>query len=455
MLMSAADRERLMLLNLVPDIGSTRLARLLEHFGSLDRVWKATVQEFQQVEGIGAVLAQRLVSGCRNERLLADELALAKQYGVQIVTLEDAAYPQPLRHIPDPPLVLYVRGHLPALLAPGSAAETVVTHVAASAAPQPPLAGGGPPLAAPRPSPPSSGGVTLAADGAAAYHTGPEPMAAADRTGAEAVAAVAVVGSRRASLYGLQTAERLAYELAGYGVTVVSGLARGVDGAAHRGALRAHGLTLAVLGNGLSRVYPLEHQELADRIVQQGALLSEYPMTMPPLAQNFPRRNRLISGLALGVVLVEAAHRSGALITCDCALEQGREVFAVPGKVDSPTSQGPHRLLREGARLVTGVEDILEELRLVQQPGREQATTTLSAAGLEAPPGAGGRLNAEGRLSTEEHRVLAQLNAKTPCDLDTVAAQSGLPAGACAAVLLQLELKRRVRQLPGQRFLSR
>ena len=292
------DRERLILLNLIPDVGSTPLRRLLDQFGDLDRVWQAGVRELRQVEGIGPLLAQRIAAGCRNERLVGEEVALAQRAGVRIVTLEDADYPTLLREIPDPPLVLYVRGTLPDPAAP----------------------------------------------------------------------AVAIVGSRHASRYGVEIAERLAYDLALRGLTVISGLARGIDGAAHRGALKAQGRTLAVLGNGLSRIYPPEHEPLAKQIVEQGAVISEYPMQMAPLAQNFPRRNRLISGLSLGVVIVEAAQRSGALITADMALEQGREVFAVPGPITRRTSQGTHHLLKQGARLVTSAEDILEELSLGVQP---------------------------------------------------------------------------------------
>ncbi len=186
-------------------------------------------------------------------------------------------------------------------------------------------------------------------------------LAAADET------AVAVVGSRRASPYGLQCAERLSEELALRGISVVSGLALGIDGAAHRGALRSGGRTLAVLGSGMSRLYPPQHERLASRVAEQGAVLSEYPLETDPLPHHFPRRNRLISGLSLGVVVVEASGRSGALITADMALEQGREVFAVPGPMTSVTSEGTHRLLKQGARLVTSVEDVLDELRLRPQ----------------------------------------------------------------------------------------
>jgi len=251
---------------------------------------------------------------------------------------------------------------------------------------------------------------------------------------------VAIVGSRRASLYGQQTAERMSYELAVRGVTVVSGLARGIDSAAHRGALKAQGRTLAVLGSGLSRLYPPEHADLAEQIAASGAVISEYPMGMAPPAQNFPRRNRLISGLSLGVVIVEAASHSGALITADCALEQGREVFAVPGKVDSVTSQGTHQLLKQGAKLTTTVDDILEELRLEPIPMPRQASAASAPHNL--------------RMTDEEQRLLAHLSPDEPQDIDALAATTGLSVSVCAATLLGLELKRLVKQLPGKRFIG-
>jgi DNA processing protein len=233
-------------------------------------------------------------------------------------------------------------------------------------------------------------------------------------------------------LYGLQLTERLAGELAVRGVTVVSGLARGIDAAAHRGALRAGGRTLAVIGSGLGALYPPEHAELAEQIAARGAVFSEFPITFPPIPGNFPRRNRLISGLSLGVVVVEAARRSGSLITADCALEQGREVFAVPGRIDSTGSHGTHALLKQGARLVTGVDDILEALHLEL------------ARALPPMP------RPEVRADVE--RLLDCFGTRAPIDVDRLAQRAGLPVATCGALLTQLELQRRVRQLPGKRF---
>lgn len=179
-----------------------------------------------------------------------------------------------------------------------------------------------------------------------------------------------IVGSRRASFYGLQVAEKFAYSLAQLKFTIVSGLARGVDTSAHKGALKAKGRTLAILGSGLNCIYPEENFKLAEEISHAGAVISEFPLNFGPQPRNFPRRNRVISGLSMGVIVVEAAKNSGALITADFALEQGREVFAVPGKVDSATSFGTNQLIKQGAKLTDSVEDILEELDLGLSSGR-------------------------------------------------------------------------------------
>ncbi|MEX2175956.1 MAG: DNA-processing protein DprA, partial [Pirellulaceae bacterium] len=206
--------------------------------------------------------------------------------------------------------------------------------------------------------------------------------------------AVAIVGTRHASHYGLAQAERLAGGLARAGYTIVSGLARGIDAAAHRGALKAGGRTLAVLGSGVLNVYPPEHAELAHEICSRGAVLGENPPRSPPLSGAFPQRNRIITGLSLGVIVVEASERSGALISARHAMEQGREVFAVPGRVDSRTSRGCHRLIRDGAKLVETVDDVLEELGPL-------ATPTPSSDGREV------RHPAELQLNEPERAVVA------------------------------------------------
>ncbi len=239
--------------------------------------------------------------------------------------------------------------------------------------------------------------------------------------------AVALVGTRKPTPYGREVARSLAMELARNGVTVVSGLARGVDGIAHQAALEAGGRTLAVLGSGLDEIYPHDHRALADRIVANGALLSDYPLGTRPEAMNFPPRNRIISGLSLGVVVVEAALTSGALITADFAADQGREVFAVPGSILGSSSAGCNRLLRDGAHVVTEVGDILETLRLDQLAAKQAAREVLPSNPTEA-------------------KVLEQLSAE-PCYVDDVARTIGLPVETVTSTLVMMELKGMVRQV--------
>lgn len=242
--------------------------------------------------------------------------------------------------------------------------------------------------------------------------------------------AVAVVGSRRATPYGRAAAGRLAYDLALAGVTVVSGLARGIDGAAHQAALDGGGQTIAVLGCGADVAYPPEHRELADAVAARGALVTEFPPGTPPLPSHFVRRNRLISGLCLGVVVVEGAEDSGALVTVEYALDQGREVFAVPGSIFSEHSRAPHHLLREGARVVESADDIMSELGLT--------TGSPVEPGAQTGEGAGG-----------ESRLLALLDAG-PRQLDDLVEASGLSAADVAAMVTMLEIRGLVRTLPGQ-----
>jgi len=261
---------------------------------------------------------------------------------------------------------------------------------------------------------------------------------------AEDALAVAVVGARDATPYGLEVAGRLAEELAARGVTVVSGLARGIDSAAHRGALRAGGRTVAVLGSGIDVVYPPENRRLAAQIEGRGAVVSQFAPGTPPLAQNFPARNRVIAGLALGVVVVEATERSGSLITAALAAELGREVMAVPGRVTSPQSRGAHRLIQDGAALVQDGEDVIAQL-----PARWRDCVR--------PAGAGGARAADGGSvgggGPERERVLAAIGEE-PVTIETVIARSGVSAGRVVALLLDLELEGRAMQLPGQRFMQ-
>ncbi|MBL8799021.1 MAG: DNA-protecting protein DprA [Planctomycetia bacterium] len=245
--------------------------------------------------------------------------------------------------------------------------------------------------------------------------------------------AVALVGSRHCTAYGRRVAERLAGDLARAGYTVISGLARGIDGAAHRGALQAGGRTLAVLAGGLSRIYPPEHADLAREVQASGALLTEATMMQQPLPEMFPARNRIISGLSRGVVIIEAAQQSGALITARHALEQGRDVFAVPGPVDSAASAGCLDLIRQGAKLVRGIDDLLEDL------GGSVVTTAPTAA--TPPPG----------LDDTQRRVWEHLAGGVK-HLDELAQQLELNVQQLSGALFALEMKKAVRRVPGGRY---
>ncbi len=247
--------------------------------------------------------------------------------------------------------------------------------------------------------------------------------------------AIAIVGSRHATHYGLTQAERLAGSLARAGLTIISGLARGIDAAAHRGALAAGGRTIAVLGSGVLNIYPPENRELAFDVRQRGALISEAPPRGEPLSGAFPQRNRIISGLSLGVVVVEASNRSGALITARHAGEQGRDVFAVPGPVDSRMSHGCHRLIRDGAKLVETADDILDELGPLVA-----ATPTRDGQTVHHP--------AELLLNEPEQKVLAAVETR-PTSIDDIIATSQLPAPQVLSTISVLEMRRLVRRVSG------
>jgi DNA processing protein len=249
--------------------------------------------------------------------------------------------------------------------------------------------------------------------------------------------AIAVVGSRNATRRGVEDAEGFAHALSDAGLTIVSGMALGIDGAAHRGGLRGASSSVAVVGTGLDRVYPARHRELARELAARGALVSELPLGTPPLPGNFPRRNRIISGLTRGCLVVEAALESGSLITARLALEQGREVFAVPGSIHSPLSKGCHWLIKQGAKLVESAQDVLVELNL--------------ALPHPAPPAA---LDHTSSAAPDAQRLMEALGF-APFDLDTACSAGGLTPDAASAILLLLELDGFVDRLPGGRFQRR
>jgi DNA processing protein len=249
--------------------------------------------------------------------------------------------------------------------------------------------------------------------------------------------ALGIVGSRKATHYGLNLADRMSYQLTQTGFTIVSGLARGIDTAAHQGALKAKGRTIAVLGAAIDQLYPPENAELAAAIAQNGAVISEYPLGRQADRQTFPYRNRIISGLSMGVLVVEAGFKSGSLHTADAALEQGRSVFAVPGRIDHPAAKGTNRLIKNGAKLVDNVADILEEFELLIPPGELEEPERKAAARPEIP------------LSEGEKKLVEALWTGA-LDIDSLAREAGMTSAQISGVLLGLEMKRVVNILPGR-----
>ena len=360
--------EALVALNLIEHVGPVRVRQLLEHFGDGPAILHATRSQLLQVKGIGEETAEAIAAWEKNVDL-GSELKRIEEFGCRIVTQADQEYPQLLRQIYDPPVVLYVKG---ALL----------------------------------------------------------PK---DKN------SVAMVGSRMTTHYGIEVARRLAYQLAYLGVTVVSGGARGIDSAAHQGALSAKGRTIAVLGTGINLVTPPENAQLFDQIASNGALVTQFPFNRPGDKQSFPIRNRLVAGMTLGAVVVEANLTSGALITANFANEYGRQVFAVPGRIDSPRSKGCHDLIKKGAKLCEGAEDILSEFEYLFPPSNKPAT-----------PAETGQLPAL-ELSVNEQKVYDTLSEEQLC-IDEIIRKSGLPASGASVALLSLEMKRIIRQLPGKMF---
>jgi DNA processing protein len=278
-------------LSLTQGLGPTKSRKLVEHFGTPEAVLRASLTELEST-GIQAVSAQSLATG-KSAELAREEIARASAAGVALISMHDPSYPQRLKEIYDPPLVLYVRGNPETLTRPG----------------------------------------------------------------------IAMVGTRHPTPYGMGMAERLACDLAAQGLVIISGMARGVDTASHRGAISTKGRTLAVFGTGVDVIYPKENSRLSEQILAlDGALISEFPLGTHPAPQNFPIRNRILSGMSLGVLVVEAAEYSGTRITARCALEQNRDVFAVPGNVTNKNSWGPNTLIKQGAKLVATWEDVWEDL---------------------------------------------------------------------------------------------
>lgn len=375
------EKEATILLNMVPEVGPLRFQHLKNRFPDLKEVFNASIPELKSVEEISEIIAKTILAFGNEKAKLVNELTLAKENGVTILTLADALYPPFLKSLHDPPPVLYCKGDCNLLSLPS----------------------------------------------------------------------IALVGSRRPTLYGERVTRQLSGELASSGMVIVSGLARGIDTIAHCGTLAVKGKTVAVLGSGILKLYPPENKKLAESIAEQGLLLSEFPLHFPPEPGNFPRRNRIIAGLSLGTVVIEADEKSGALITAHLACEQGKDVFAVPGPIHSARSRGPHRLIRQGAKLVENSNDILDELEPLRQRLFPQLTkkSVQKSKGISYPKSP----VLQAQLSQCEEQLLTYIDFE-PVHIDLLSSRSHFSSGELSQALLQLELKGIVKSLAGKMYVK-
>jgi DNA processing protein len=366
-------------ITLTPGLGPTKARKLVEHFGSPEAVFRASLTELEST-GIQAVSAQSLATG-KSAELAREEIAKAAAADATVISVDDPFYPPRLKEIYDPPLILRVRGNLEVLTKPG----------------------------------------------------------------------VAMVGTRHPTPYGSGMAERLATDLAAQGLVIISGMARGVDTASHRGAISAKGKTVAVFGTGVDVIYPKENSRLSEQILALGgALISEFPLGTFAAPQNFPIRNRIISGMSVGVLVVEAAEYSGTRITARCALEQNRDVFAVPGNVTNKNSWGPNTLIKQGAKLVATWEDVWEDL-----PTEVRLALTPPASP-ESPDGKSASLFPDEGLPPHEKRILSLLKADESRHIDELVEklENEMSSSEIFAALFELELNGKIRQMPGKNFVK-
>ncbi len=365
-------------LALTQGLGPTRIKKLIEHFGTAERVFQASLTELEAT-GMRAVSAQSVATG-KSLELAQQECAKAVEAGAKIISLSDPEYPSRLKEIYDPPVILFVKGSLEVLAQPG----------------------------------------------------------------------IAMVGTRHPTPYGSGMAERLSTDLAARGLVIISGLARGCDTASHRGAVAARGKTVAVLGTGIDVMYPRENTRLAEQIVALGgALITEFPVGTSPAPQNFPIRNRIISGISAGVLVVEAAEYSGTRITSRLALEQNRDVYAVPGNVTNKNSWGPNTLIKQGAKLVATWEDVWEELPTDVQ-------VALSAMQNKSPEPETASLFPDEAASPHEKKILKLLKADESTHIDQLVEllENEMSSSEIFAALFELELNGKVKQLPGKNFVK-
>ncbi len=365
-------------LSLTPGLGPTRIKKLIEQFGTAERVFQASLTELEAT-GMRPVSAQSIATGKAFE-LAQQECEKAAEAGARIISLSDPEYPARLKEIYDPPVVLFVKGCVEVLAQPG----------------------------------------------------------------------IAMVGTRHPTPYGSGMAERLSTDLAARGLVIISGLARGIDTASHRGAVAAKGKTVAVLGTGIDVMYPKENTRLTEQIVALGgALISEFPVGTYPAPQNFPIRNRIISGMSAGVLVVEAAEYSGTRITSRLALEQNRDVYAVPGNVTNKNSWGPNTLIKQGAKLVATWEDVWEELPTDVQ-------VALSSMQHESPEPETASLFPDEVTSPHEKKILKLLKPDESTHIDQLVEllEHEMSSSEIFAALFELELNGKIRQLPGKNFVK-
>ena len=365
-------------LALTPGLGPTRIRKLIEHYGTAERVFHASLTELEAT-GMRAVSAQSVATG-KSLELAQQECVGAAEAGAKIISLSDPEYPSRLKEIYDPPVILFVKGSVEVMAQPG----------------------------------------------------------------------IAMVGTRHPTPYGSGMAERLSTDLAVRGLVIISGLARGIDTASHRGAVAGKGKTVAVLGTGIDVMYPRENTRLAEQIVALGgALITEFPVGTSPAPQNFPIRNRIISGMSVGVLVVEAAEYSGTRITSRCALEQNRDVYAVPGNVTNKNSWGPNTLIKQGAKLVATWEDVWEELPTDVQ-------VALSSMQNESPEPETASLFPDEVTSPHEKKVLKLLKADESTHIDQLVEllENEMSSSEIFAALFELELNGKIRQLPGKNFVK-
>jgi len=365
---------------LTAGLGPTRIRKLIEHYGTAERVFQATLTELEAT-GMRAVSAQSIATG-KSLELAHEECEKAAEARARIISLSDPEYPSRLKEIYDPPVVLFVKGCVEVLAQPG----------------------------------------------------------------------IAMVGTRHPTPYGSGMAERLSTDLAARGLVIISGLARGVDTASHRGAVAAKGKTVAVLGTGIDVMYPRENTRLAEQIIALGgALITEFPVGTAPTPQNFPIRNRIISGMSAGVLVVEAAEYSGTRITSRCALEQNRDVYAVPGNVTNKNSWGPNTLIKQGAKLVATWEDVWEEL-----PAEVQAGLSALSLQNESSEPETASLFPDEVSSPHEKKILRLLKADESTHIDQLVEllENEMSSSEIFTALFELELNGKVRQLPGKNFVK-